>query len=278
MPTQPAVRIDAKAERGEGFERGRLAGGEIFAVNKQKIGEENQPPVGDDGWLKRAQRSRGGVARIDEGRQSFALALLVQALEGGFGHHHFAAHLECLPLRERTFRSWSLRNAERHAADGADVRGDVFAGLAVAARQAHGEPSVAVRAGLVTQRHAQAVELEFGRIFDGQSAGQFVHAAVPVGQLFGGVGVVEREHGPRVLRLFEALGRLAAHALRRRVGRDQLGMRRFKSLQFVHQRVVLGVGDLGRVENVVEMLVAAQFFAQFFDLALEGRLAHRYGL
>ena len=35
-------------------------------------------------------------------------------------------------------------------------------------------------------------------------------------------------------------------------------------LQLVHQRVVVGVGDLRRVENVVEVLVAAQFGAQFF--------------
>jgi hypothetical protein len=39
-----------------------------------------------------------------------------------------------------------------------------------------------------------------------------------------------------------------------------------RALQLVHQRVVLGVADLGRVENVVEMLVAAQFRAQLFDL------------
>jgi hypothetical protein len=33
-------------------------------------------------------------------------------------------------------------------------------------------------------------------------------------------------------------------------------------LQLVHQRVVGGVGDLRRVENVVQVLVAAQFGAQ----------------
>ena len=120
--------------------------------------------------------------------------------------------------------------------------------------------------GCVVQRHAQAVELELGGVLDGQIAGQLAHAAVPVGQLFGGVGVVEREHGPRVAHFLEALGGLAAHALGGRVGREQLGMRGFEALELVHQRVVLGVGDFGRVEHVVEMLVAADLVAQLLDL------------
>ena len=41
-----------------------------------------------------------------------------------------------------------------------------------------------------------------------------------------------------------------------------LGLERF---ELVHERVVLGVGDFGRVHDVVEMLVAAQLSAQFVD-------------
>ncbi len=40
-------------------------------------------------------------------------------------------------------------------------------------------------------------------------------------------------------------------------------MRGLDRLQLVHQRVVLGVGDLRRIEDVIEVLVAAQFGAQF---------------
>ena len=42
------MRIHAKAERGERIERSRLPRGKILAVDEQKIGEENQPPIGDD--------------------------------------------------------------------------------------------------------------------------------------------------------------------------------------------------------------------------------------
>ena len=62
--------------------------------------------------------------------------------------------------------------------------------------------------------------------------------------------------------LAEALGGLAADALGGRVGSEQLGVRGFDLPEFVHQRVVGGVGDLRRVENVIQVLVAAQFGAQ----------------
>ena len=45
-------------------------------------------------------------------------------------------------------------------------------------------------------------------------------------------------------------------------GVSKLGVRGFDGLELVHQRVVLGVGDLGRVEDVIQVLVAAQFGAQ----------------
>jgi len=35
------------------------------------------------------------------------------------------------------------------------------------------------------------------------------------------------------------------------------------AFEFVHQRVVGGVADFRRVENVIQVLVAAQFGAQF---------------
>ena len=42
----------------------------------------------------------------------------------------------------------------------------------------------------------------------------------------------------------------------------KLGMRFFQRLQLAHHRVVLGVGDFGRVEHVIQMLVMPQFLAQ----------------
>ena len=56
--------------------------------------------------------------------------------------------------------------------------------------------------------------------------------------------------------------RLAADALRRRVGRQQLGMRRLDRAQLVEQRVVSVVADDRVVEDVVAVAVVGQLSAQ----------------
>src|SRR5207248_2386 len=61
------------------------------------------------------------------------------------------------------------------------------------------------------------------------------------------------------------VGSLAADALRRRVGRQQVGSILLDLAQLLEDRVVLGVRNLGLVENVVSVLVAANQVAQLFD-------------
>ena len=63
----------------------------------------------------------------------------------------------------------------------------------------------------------------------------------------------------------EAFGRPAADALRRRIRRDQLGMLRLERLELVHQRVELGVDDLRRGVDVIELFVAANLAAELLD-------------
>ena len=51
-------------------------------------------------------------------------------------------------------------------------------------------------------------------------------------------------------------------------GVSEFGMLRLPDrCKSAHQRVVFGVADLGLVENVVQMLVVAQFVAQFLHFA-----------
>ena len=50
----------------------------------------------------------------------------------------------------------------------------------------------------------------------------------------------------------------AAHALGGRIGRAQLGVRGFQRLQLLEQAVVLGVGQLGRIQRVVLVRGAVQ--------------------
>ncbi len=98
----------------------------------------------------------------------------------------------------------------------------------------------------------------------------------PVAQLRLVVGVVEREHRRRMRHLDESLSRLAAHALGRRIRRDQLRMRQLNRLQFVHQDVVISIADLRVVEHVVAVLVMANQLAQFQcpPLNFQARLRH----
>src|SRR5580693_8216876 len=67
--------------------------------------------------------------------------------------------------------------------------------------------------------------------------------------------------------LDETLARLRSHPLRRRIRSDQLGVFGFQTLEFAHQRVVFGVGDFGRVEHVIQVLVVAQFPAKGLDFS-----------
>jgi hypothetical protein len=59
----------------------------------------------------------------------------------------------------------------------------------------------------------------------------------------------------------EAVARGAADALGGGVGGDEFGVGGFELLELAHEAVILGVGDLRGVEDVVEMFVAAEFFA-----------------
>ena len=61
--------------------------------------------------------------------------------------------------------------------------------------------------------------------------------------------------------LDETFARLPAYALRGRIRRHQLRMGLLQDLQLAHHRVVLGVGNLGCVKHVVQMLVVTKLLA-----------------
>ena len=88
------------------------------------------------------------------------------------------------------------------------------------------------------------------------------HPLDPRAQLLLAARVGEREHRLQVADLLELRDRLAADALRRRVGRDELGVLGLDRAQLVEQRVVLVVADLGVVEDVVAVAVVVELLAQ----------------
>ncbi len=70
--------------------------------------------------------------------------------------------------------------------------------------------------------------------------------------------------------LGKALLRFATNALAGRIPGNQLRVRGLQPLEFLHQAVKLGVWKFGGVQDVVEMFVMADGFAQLVDLALNG--------
>jgi len=122
--------------------------------------------------------------------------------------------------------------AQRNLPDGLDVLRDVLADFAIAARRRLDQ-----RAVLVPQVDRQAVELEFGDVFDRRVAllqAQFTpHAGVEVAGAAGldvGLGA-NRQHGHLVPHLGEAFQDPAADPLGRRVGRQQVRIGRLQRLQ-----------------------------------------------
>ena len=59
-----------------------------------------------------------------------------------------------------------------------------------------------------------------------------------------------------------------AHALRRRIGRDQLGVFGLQRLQVAHERVVLGVRNAGIVVDVITDIVLLDLGPQARDRLL----------
>ncbi len=65
--------------------------------------------------------------------------------------------------------------------------------------------------------------------------------------------------------LGKAFGRLAANTLGGTVRSYLIGMLLLESLQLLEQGVIFRVGDLGIVENVIEIFVTPNLFPQLVD-------------
>ena len=244
----------------------------------QAVGVKAQGALRGNARVQLAHRASGGVARVGEGLGCFfasgharALAF-VERLEVIAPHVHLAAHFQ--------HGRGAAQQAQRDLADGADVLRDVFARGAVAARGRLHQHAV-----FVAQADGQAVELGLGHVGHGrQVVGQFqlaAHAGVKRGRA-GGAGVsfgANAEHGHAVRHGRKAFQHCAAHALGGRIGRAQFGVGRLQRFKRAKQAVVLGVGNLRRIQRVVLPGGAVELLAQGGGLGSGrvGRLGHGTG-
>ena len=132
---------------------------------------------------------------------------------------------------------------------------------------------------LIDQLDRETVELDLGDVLNvGLAMEETLDSAVELAHLLSVHRVGERHHHPAMHNDGEFFARLGADALGGRVAREQLRMRGLERLEPAHQGVILSVGQLGIVEDVIEMVVKVYLLAQLFDFgarALEILLGHR---
>src|ERR1700682_3469333 len=228
-------------------------------AGQEQIRIEIEPPRPRNLRIQNANRTCRRASRICKNLPTLLFLPLVQVFEGAQRHDDLSAHLEI--RRHAQFFQLRRIHTKRNRTDRAPVRGDLCAGRAVAARDAARKHSA-----LVDERHTQPVELLFGNVIDAVAAREFPDAAVEFFELFQRIGVVETHHRRKMLARFDAFAWRPAHALRRRIRRDELRIRGFQPLKLLHHPVKLGVGDFRFIEHVLQILVLAEIIAQLFDL------------
>ena len=125
--------------------------------------------------------------------------------------------------------------------------------------------------GRVLSGQGKAVEFGFGYVLKGLGAEGVADSLVEGAELGFVEGVVEAEHRGGVGEFDEAFAGGSADALGGGVGGDERGVGLFEGLELAHEGVVLGVGELGLIEDVIEVFVVAEILAELLNFAHEGQ-------
>jgi hypothetical protein len=269
-------RARRQAQRREPLEKRRLRLRQRPADElAETVGEEVERPLRGVACVELPHHAGGGVARVDEDLLALGAAFdqpalpFVQRREVVEPHEDLAPHLDRAVV--------DAGEPLRHGADREHGVRHVFPGLAVAPGRRLDQPTL-----LVAEVDGEAVELELGRVDDRRVAvGQAERAphalveALGAGRRRIGLGV-DREHRHGVPHRSEPVEHRPDHALRGRIGDDEVGMRGLDRLELLEEEVVVGVGQRRRVQHVVGVRVTAQHLAQLHGPGR--RLAGRQGL
>ena len=214
------------------------------------VAEEGQGAFGGHRRVQLPQATGGGIARVGEGLLPVAALALVERPEAREGHEDLSAHLQ---------QPWKVTaaQAQRHGAERAHIGGDVLPPGAVPPRGRAHEPPL-----LVAKAHGESVDLRLRRVFDPFHTQTLAHTPVEVPHLLLAEGVGEGEHGHLVHDLRKGFQGGGPHPLGRRVGDDEVGKARLQVLELAQEPVVLGVRNLRRIEDVVEVVVVLDEPAQ----------------
>ena len=202
-----------------------------------------------------AQAPGRRVTRIHQHPQPRRFVLVVERRKHRGRHVDLAPHLDHLGRCAA-----ALGERVGDVADRAHIGGDVLADPTVSPCRGADEASV-----FVAQAHRQPVDLELGHELR-RHATQPAHDALrPRLELLGAHHVVEARHRHGVHDGGERRRRHAPHRCRRRRLVDDFWMLRLERAQLAQQHVVLGVGQLGSVVLVVEVVVVRDQLPQLHD-------------
>ena len=210
------------------------------------VSEETELARSGDGGVKLAQAASGGVARVGKGLAATLQGLRVQRGKGRLRHIDFAAHFD-------DSGRGVAQEPQRDGADGAHISGHVLAGRAVATGRRTGQYAV-----FVTQADGEAVEFRLGGEMQWRVAIEaLLQAAVEGGEILGVEDVIQRQHRHGVGDGGKSAVCLAADAAGGRIIGHRRAAGRFQCAQFLHQRVVFGIGNGRVIEDVVGVVVSA---------------------
>ena len=190
------------------------------------------------------------LPRVDEEALARVGLALVHRLELGHRHVDLAPDLQQVGVGTA-----GLGQLLGHVVDRGHVRRHVLPRHPVAPRGRLDEP-----AALVGERHGDAVDLGLAREGERVEVEARIGPAQPLPpgpQLVLVEHVVEAHHRDAVPDLLEEPRRRRAHGVRGRVRCGERRVLRLELAQLDDEEVVLGVGDLGRVEHVVQLVGAA---------------------
>ena len=222
--------------------------------------EDVELALGGHGRILLTERAGGRVARILEGLLVVLLLLTDERGEALARHIDLAAHLE---------QGQRLRERERDAAHGAQIRGHVLTDGTVAAGRADGKAAVAV-----FERDGQAVDL---RLHTEPHVRDLLPAPCRERRdLLKAENVLEAQH-PHVMRdLLEAARRRTADALGGRIGREQLRERALEVGELVHEQIIGVVVHGGGVQHIVFLIISLEQTRQLCDTRLCLGKVHLY--
>ena len=180
---------------------------------------------------------------------------LVQGDQIGIGH------VDLAPSFQQGGRI-AARQAQRQAADRADIMRHVIPDAAVAPRRAAHQQSV-----LVDQRDGHSIDLQFHHPLDLLARQQLLRPLAELPQFVDAVGVFDREHGHAVRYLLQSRDRLIADPPRGAVGRGQFRVFGLERLQPLHEAVVVQVADFRRGLDVVLLIVVTDLLSEPVDFS-----------